>query len=149
MSMDAMQTMSEAPLQLAVVIPTFNESANVVPLLEALERSLEGVSYEVVFVDDDSPDGTADIVRQVGRTNPRVRVLQRIHRRGLASACLEGMMSTPARYIAVMDGDMQHDESILTSMLAKIQEENLDLVVATRNAQGGGMGEFAKKRQFL
>lgn len=144
-----METMPEVPLQLAVVVPTFNESANVVPLLEALERSLDGVAYEVVFVDDDSPDGTADVVRQIGRTNPRVRVLQRIHRRGLASACLEGMMSTPARYIAVMDGDMQHDESILTSMLAKIQEGNLDLVVATRNAEGGGMGEFAKKRQFL
>jgi dolichol-phosphate mannosyltransferase len=147
--MDAIRTMPEKPLQLAVVVPTFNESANVLPLLEALERSLDGVSYEVIFVDDDSPDGTADVVRQIGRTNPRVRVLQRIHRRGLASACLEGMMSTPARYIAVMDGDMQHDESVLTSMLAKIQEGNLDLVVATRNAEGGGMGEFAKKRQFL
>ena len=144
-----METMPESPLELAVVVPTFNESANVVPLLEALERSLEGVTYEVIFVDDDSPDGTADVVRQIARTNPRVRVLQRIQRRGLASACLEGMMATPARYIAVMDGDLQHDESILTSMLAKIKEGNLDLVVATRNAEGGGMGEFAKKRQWL
>ena len=147
--MDAMETMPESPLELAVVVPTFNESANVVPLLEALERSLEGVTYEVIFVDDDSPDGTADVVRQIARTNPRVRVLQRIQRRGLASACLEGMMATPARYIAVMDGDLQHDESVLTSMLAKIKEGNLDLVVATRNAEGGGMGEFAKKRQWL
>ena len=118
-------------------------------VLEALERSLGGVSYEVIFVDDDSPDGTAELVRQIGLTKPRVRVLQRVGRRGLASACLEGMMATAAPYVAVMDGDLQHDEGILPAMLDKIRNEKLDLVVATRNAEGGGMGEFSRGRVRL
>jgi dolichol-phosphate mannosyltransferase len=136
-------------LELAVVVPTFKERANVVPLLEALDRCLQGIAHEVIFVDDDSPDGTAALVREIARTNPRVRVLQRVGRRGLASACLEGMMATPAPYIAVMDGDLQHDEGILPAMLDKIRNEKLDLVVATRNAEGGGMGEFSKHRVWL
>jgi len=121
----------------------------VVPLLKALDRALQGIAHEVIFVDDDSPDGTAALVRQIARTNPRVRVLQRVGRRGLASACLEGMLATPAPYVAVMDGDLQHDEGILPAMLEKIRNENLDLVVATRNAAGGGMGEFSKHRVWL
>ncbi len=98
---------------------------------------------------DDSPDGTAALVLEIARTNPRVRVLQRVGCRGRASACMEGMMATPAPYIAVMDGDLQHDEGILPAMLEKIRNEKLDLVVATRNAEGGGMGEFSKHRVWL
>jgi len=147
MTLDPQTT--RAPLELAVVVPTFNERANVVPLLAALERSLAGIFYEVIFVDDDSPDGTAALVREIARTNTRVRVLQRVGRRGLASACLEGMMATPASHIAVIDGDLQHDEGILPAMLDKIRNEKLDLVVATRNAEGGGMGEFSKGRVWL
>ena len=92
-------------LELAVIVPTFKERDNVNPLLERLAAALGGISYEVVFVDDDSPDGTADAVRAVGKTNPSVRVIQRVGRRGLASACLEGMLSTSAPYLAVMDAD--------------------------------------------
>ncbi|HUQ90853.1 MAG TPA: glycosyltransferase family 2 protein [Bryobacteraceae bacterium] len=132
--------------ELALVIPTYNESENVKPLLAVLERALEGISYEVIFVDDDSPDGTAALARMVGRTNPRVRVIQRINRRGLASACVEGMMATSAPFIAVMDADLQHDETILPAMLAKLRDEDLDIVVASRNISGGSMGEFAKER---
>src|ERR1700732_495390 len=141
--------MMQSPLELAVVVPTFKERGNVVPLLAALDQCLQGIFYEVIFVDDDSPDGTAVLVREIALTNPRVRVLQRVGRRGLASACLEGMMATPASYIAVMDGDLQHDEGILPAMLEKIRKEKLDLVVATRNAEGGGMGEFSKGRVWL
>jgi dolichol-phosphate mannosyltransferase len=137
------------PLELAVIIPTFNERDNIRPVLENLARALSGISYEVIFVDDDSGDGTADEVRSIGRTNPRIRVLQRIQRRGLASACLEGMMATPAPYIAVMDADLQHDERILPKMFAKLKSERLDLVVATRNAAGGSKGTFAAHRVFL
>src|SRR6185295_15017121 len=97
----------------------------------------------------DSPDETAAIIREIGISDPRVRVLQRIHRRGLASACVEGMMATAAPHIVVMDGDLQHDETILPKMLAKLKSENLDLVGATRNAAGGSMGEFASSRVRL
>ncbi len=137
------------PLELAVVVPTFNERENIAPVLDRLAIALEGIRYEVIFVDDDSPDGTANAVREIARTNPRVRVLQRVQRRGLASACLEGMMATAAPYIAVMDADLQHDERILPAMLDRLRSEGLDLVVGTRNAPGGSMGSFARRRVLL
>jgi dolichol-phosphate mannosyltransferase len=136
-------------VELALVIPTFKERDNIEPLLESLRLALEGIEYEVVFVDDDSPDGTAAAIRAISRTNPRVRVLERIGRRGLASACLEGMMATAAPYIAVMDADLQHDERILPAMLSRLKAAKLDLVVATRNSEGGGMGEFDGHRVRL
>ena len=137
------------PLELAVVTPTFNERDNVRPVLNNLANALTGIRYEVIFVDDDSQDGTADGIRAIARTDPYVRVLQRVRRRGLASACLEGMMATAAPYIAVMDADLQHDERILPEMFAKLKSERLDVVVATRNAAGGSMGDFARHRVVL
>jgi dolichol-phosphate mannosyltransferase len=136
-------------LELAVVVPTFRERDNVVPVLQRLEATLHAVEYEVIFVDDDSPDGTAATIRGIGITDPRVRVLQRIHRRGLASACVEGMMSTAAPFIAVMDGDLQHDETILPEMLARLKSGNVDIAVGTRNAPGGSMGSFSRSRVRL
>jgi dolichol-phosphate mannosyltransferase len=136
-------------LELAVVVPTFNERDNVRLLVEKLERALEGISHEVIFVDDDSPDGTANVVRSIGMYNSRVRVLQRVNRRGLAAACIEGMLATAAPCIAVMDADLQHDERILPQMLQMLKAESLDIVIATRNAIGGGMGEFAQRRVLL
>jgi len=137
------------PLELAVVVPTFKESANIEPLLILLDATLQGIEYEVIFVDDDSPDQTAALVRNVAITSPRVRVLQRIGRRGLASACIEGMLATPARYIAVMDADLQHDERILPQMLNMLKRDGLDLVIGSRNVAGGSMGEFARQRVLL
>jgi dolichol-phosphate mannosyltransferase len=134
---------------LAIVLPTFNESANVAPLVDRLEKALHGVRYEVIFVDDDSPDGTADVVRLLAERRDNVRVLQRIGRRGLASACIEGILGTAAPYVAVMDADMQHDESVLPEMLRRIRDENLDLVVGSRNIAGGSMGEFTQWRVKL
>lgn len=133
-------------LELAIVVPTFKERQNVAPLLEKLDRVMKDFEFEVIFVDDNSPDGTAEAVRDIGLRRPNVRVLQRLNRRGLASACIEGMMATPAPYIAVMDADLQHDETILPQMLRTIKESGADLVVASRNVEGGSMGEFAKQR---
>ena len=136
-------------IELAIVVPTYNERENVSPLLECLQAALGSLAYEVIFVDDDSTDGTAARIREISRDNPQVRVLQRIGRRGLASACIEGMMATAAPYIAVMDADLQHDETILPRMLAKLKAESLDVVVATRNSPGGSMGEFSESRVKL
>ncbi len=119
--------------ELAVIIPTLNEAANVPALLERLEKVLDGIDWEVIFVDDDSPDGTADLVRRVSQEKPRVRVLQRIGRRGLSSACMEGMMASAAPYAAVMDADLQHDEALLPRMLETIRREKVDVVVASRH----------------
>ncbi len=134
---------------LAIVLPTYNESGNVGPMLERLETALAGIRYEVIFVDDDSPDGTADVVRRMARTRDNLRVLHRIGRRGLASACIEGILAASAPFVAVMDADMQHDESILPEMLRRMSEERLDLVVGSRNIAGGSMGEFARWRVKL
>ena len=134
---------------LAIVLPTFNERGNVGPLVERLEKALVGIRYEVIFVDDDSPDGTADAVRRVAERHHNVRVLHRIGRRGLSSACIEGILAASAPYVAVMDADLQHDESILPEMLRRMREENLDLVVASRNIAGGSMGQFAAWRVKL
>jgi dolichol-phosphate mannosyltransferase len=134
---------------LAIVLPTFNESGNVGPLVDRLQKALHGVRYEVIFVDDDSPDGTADVVRLLAEQHDNVRVLQRIGRRGLASACIEGILGTAAPYVAVMDADMQHDETVLPEMLRRIRDDNLDLVVGSRNIAGGSMGEFTQWRVKL
>jgi len=137
------------PLELAIVIPTFNERDNIEPLLRLLDQALSCIEYEVIFVDDDSQDQTSAKVRDIASKNPRVHVLQRVGRRGLSSACLEGMMSSAAPYIAVMDADLQHDERILPAMLKKLKAGKLDLVAATRNAGGGAMGEFDQSRVRL
>jgi dolichol-phosphate mannosyltransferase len=136
-------------LELSVVIPTYKERQNVAPLVASLEAALQGINWEVIFVDDHSPDHTADTIRELAMTNPRVRILERIGRRGLSSACIEGMMASPAPYLAVMDADMQHDETVLPEMLRLLQSRNLDVVVGSRRTAGGSMGEFAKKRVRL
>lgn len=140
---------SSRPLDLAVVIPTFNEVENVLPLLERLEEALASLQWEAIFVDDDSPDHTASLVSELGRSDRRIRVIRRIGRQGLASACVEGMLATSAPYIAVMDADLQHDESILLTMYERIKSEQLDLVIGSRNIEGGGMGEMARPRAAL
>jgi dolichol-phosphate mannosyltransferase len=136
-------------LELSVIIPTYKERQNIAPLLAALEASLEGINWEVIFVDDHSPDHTADVVRSIARSNPRVRILERVGRRGLSSACIEGMMASPAPFLAVMDADLQHDESALPEMLRTLQSNSVDVVVASRHIAGGSMGEFAKERVRL
>jgi dolichol-phosphate mannosyltransferase len=139
----------QTPVEVSIVIPTFNESGNVSRLLDLLEQALRGISYEAIFVDDDSPDGTAEAVRAIAQRDPRVRVLRRIGRSGLASACVEGMMTASAPYVAVMDADLQHDERILPEMLRRAREDRLDIVVGSRNVAGGGMGDFAAERVAL
>jgi dolichol-phosphate mannosyltransferase len=124
------------PADLTLVIPTFNERENVPLLVERLVGALAGIAWEAVFVDDDSPDGTADAVRALARRLPNIRCLQRIGRRGLASACVEGVLSSAAPYVGVMDADLQHDERLLPTMLAMLQNEPLDIVIGSRFTGG-------------
>jgi dolichol-phosphate mannosyltransferase len=137
------------PIELTVVVPTFNERDNIDPLLWRLERALEGISWEVIFVDDDSSDGTADFVRAVARINARVRIIHRIGRRGLSSACVEGVLSSSSPYFAVIDADMQHDETLLPRMLARLKQDGLDIIVGSRYVEGGGLGSWDQKRQLM
>ncbi|RLA31637.1 MAG: glycosyltransferase family 2 protein [Gammaproteobacteria bacterium] len=137
------------PIDLTVVVPTYNERENVAPLVGLLDKALEGVAWEVLFVDDDSPDGTADAVRELASRDVRVRCLQRIGRRGLSSACIEGIMASAAPYVAVMDADLQHDESVLPGMLEKLRTDAADVVVGSRYMGGGSTGELASGRVWI
>jgi dolichol-phosphate mannosyltransferase len=139
-------SVADQPLELAVIIPTFNESANVERLLDRLAIALAGISWEAIFVDDNSPDGTADAVRQIARANRTVRIVHRIGRRGLSSAVVEGMLASAAPVLAVIDGDMQHDEAILPRLFAEVASGEADIAIGTRYAKGGGTGDWATGR---
>jgi dolichol-phosphate mannosyltransferase len=132
--------------ELSVVVPTFNERANIPILVEHLSRALAGCNWEVVFVDDNSPDGTAAAARALGETDSRVRCIRRIGRRGLAGACLEGMLASQARYVAVMDADLQHDETLLAVMIERLRADAADIVVASRYLDGGSAAGLSPSR---
>jgi dolichol-phosphate mannosyltransferase len=123
-------------LRLAVVLPTLNERKNLRKLVARLDEALGGIGWEAIFVDDNSPDGTADEARAINQEDPRIRVIQRIGRRGLASAAIEGMCSTAAPVVAVMDADHQHDPKLLPRMLAAIESGDYDVAYASRFAEG-------------
>ena len=147
------QALGHAPIsavrpapELSVVVPTFNERANIPILVERLAAALAGCDWEVLFVDDNSPDGTAALARALGASDGRVRCMRRIGRRGLAGACLEGMLASQARYVAVMDADLQHDEKLLPAMLDRLRSGDCDLVVASRYLSGGSASGLSKQR---
>ncbi len=126
--------------ELSVIVPTFNEAPNVELVVGALVSSLTGIDWEVIFVDDDSSDGTTDVARQIARYDGRVRCIRRIGRRGLAGASIEGMLSSSAPVIAIMDGDLQHDVSLLPEMLRRIRAGD-DLVIASRFCHAGSAAD--------
>lgn len=132
---------------LSVVIPTFNERGNVATLFERLGVALQGVAWEAIFVDDNSPDGTAETVRVLGRVDRRARCVRRIGRRGLSGACIEGMLASNAKYVAVIDADLQHDETQLPKMLSLLEGGSVDLVVGSRYVAGGSADVFDSKRR--
>jgi dolichol-phosphate mannosyltransferase len=132
---------NESPVpELSIIIPTFNEVGNISEVIQRISCVLRDVLWEIIVVDDDSPDGTADLVKGLARRDPRIRCLRRVNQRGLAGACIAGMLSSAAPYIAVMDGDQQHDESILVKMLAILRRGEVDLVVGSRHVVGGCTG---------
>lgn len=140
------------PIELAIIVPTFNERENIIELIGRLERVLQGLSWEVVFVDDDSPDETATVVRELAATHTNVRCVHRIGRRGLSRAVIEGVLATSAPLVAVMDADLQHDEALLPEMVERLRADGLDLVIGSRYCSGGSIGSWdtgrARKSRF-
>ena len=132
--------------QLSVIVPTFNEIGNVIELRDRVAVALSGVDWEMIFVDDDSPDGTAKALREMAQGDRRVRCIQRIGRRGLSTACIEGMLASSAPLVAVIDADHQHDEQLLPRMFELIGSEDIDVVVGSRYAQDGGIGSWDESR---
>jgi dolichol-phosphate mannosyltransferase len=134
---------------LSVIVPTRNERDNIVPLYERLCVVLRDIDWEAIFVDDDSQDGTVEAVRALAEADRRIRLLRRIGRRGLSSACIEGFEASSARVLAVMDADLQHDEALLPQMLNVLRSEPVDVVIGSRYVGGGGVGDWQQSRARL
>ena len=132
--------------ELSIIVPTFNERDNITNLIAAISEMLPGISWEAIFVDDNSTDGTAAFVREIARADPRIRCLHRFGRRGLSSACVEGIMSTASQIIAVMDADGQHDETALRRMFQLLAATDADIVVGSRYVEGGGVSDWDRRR---
>jgi len=149
---DAIKPGPETPMQaaglpqLSVIVPTFNERDNVTVLYRRLQATLTGIRWEVVFVDDNSPDGTWEVVRGLARRDSRVRCIRRIGRRGLSGACIEGILASSAPYAAVIDADLQHDETQLPAMVALLASGAAELVVGSRYIEGGSADSFNRQR---
>jgi dolichol-phosphate mannosyltransferase len=137
----AVSVTAAAP-EITIVVPTLNERANILILVARLQRLLAGIHWEIVFVDDNSTDGTAAVARTIGEADSRVRCIRRIGRRGLAGALLEGMLASQARYVAALDADLQHDESLLVTMVERLRQGDVDLVVASRYMEGNATVGF-------
>jgi dolichol-phosphate mannosyltransferase len=138
------------PTLLTIVVPTYNERTNIRLLAKRLDQVLGETGWEMVIVDDDSPDGTHAVAKSMARRDPRIRCLRRIGRRGLSGACIEGMLSSSSPYVAVMDGDLQHDETILPQMLEALREGASDLVIGSRLVEGGDAASgFGRARQWI
>ena len=142
---DSLPQAQEGP-ELSLIVPTFNERDNVTVLYRRLEAALVNVVWEVVFVDDNSPDGTWDVVRALAQQDSRVRCIRRIGRRGLSGACIEGILASSAPYAAVIDADLQHDETQLPKMLLLLASDQADLVVGSRYIEGYKSEGFNKQR---
>lgn len=132
--------------EITIVVPTLNERANIPILVARLQRLLVGIDWEVVFVDDNSADGTAAVARTIGEADSRIRCIRRIGRRGLSGALLEGMLASQARYVAALDADLQHDESLLVAMVERMRQGDVDLVVASRYMDGKASSGFVASR---
>jgi len=135
--------------ELTIVIPTYNERKNIGPLIQLLDKALRGNSWEVIFVDDDSPDGTAQLIKDLEQRDDRIHCLHRKGKSGLSSACIDGIQKSQTPYIAVMDADMQHDDRILPDMLKCLKDERLDLVVGSRYVEGGSLGHLSGLRSVI
>ncbi len=134
-------------MKLSVISPTFNEAENIPRLVEQLGLALSHIDYEILIVDDNSPDLTWSVAERISLTNPRVRVLRRMCNPGLGSAVIDGFSAAEGEALACIDADLQHDPRILPKMLAELYEGS-DVVVGSRYVDGGGTGKWKWRRRF-
>lgn len=134
---------------LSVILPTYNESGNLPTLVERLETALAGIDHEIIVVDDNSPDRTWELAERLADATPGLRVIRRLHERGLSSAVVAGMSAAAGEYFAVMDADLQHDEGILPAMLKALHEDGFDLCIGSRATDGGSYGDWTWTRRLI
>ena len=137
-----------SPDSLALVIPTYNEAANIGPLLQRATAALAGIAHEIIVVDDDSSDGTGDHVREAMQRLPLVKLIVRKGGRGLASAVVHGWQTSSASVLGVMDADLQHPPELLPELWQQI-EAGADLALASRYVKRASLGDWSMTRRVL
>lgn len=134
---------------LTIIIPTYNECQNIPAIIDVIESALTGHSWQILFVDDDSPDGTAELIEEISKNKDYIRCMKRIGRKGRTSACIEGMGSVSTPYICVMDADLQHDEKLLPEMLTTMKQDDYDLIIGSRYVNSGSTGSLPFYRVMI
>ena len=134
-------------IDLSIILPTLNEVESVPVTLSVLEELLQGVAFELIVVDDDSSDGTWQKVLEISRNDPKIRLVRRVHRKGLSTAIMEGFMAAKGQKLLVADADLQHDLSIIPKMLEA--SEDHDLVVGSRYLEQSRISGWSSSRQSL
>lgn len=137
------------PAEISVILPTYNESKNIPELLTRLQKTLKGRKYEIIVVDDNSPDRTWEIAEKFASETENIRVIRRIRERGLSSAVMTGMSIANGKTLAVMDSDLQHDEAVLPKLVDAILKDKNDIAIGSRGVEGGSYGSFSKRRRFI
>ena len=132
-------------MDLSIILPTYNEKENISPLIESLMHQVEGRRFEIIVVDDDSPDGTWKTVKQLQQHTPQIRLIRRIGERGLASALQAGISAANGAVILWMDCDFSHPPQLIPSMVEEVGK--VDVVVASRFVKGGE-SEYSLERTF-
>ena len=133
-------------MRLSVISPTLNEAKCVPKLVEELERALGEINYEILIVDDNSPDGTWSIAQNIALTHPRVRSIRRMQNPGLGASVIDGFSAAEGDVLACIDADLQHDPLILARMFEELQL-GADIVVGSRHVEGGSTGDWSRLRR--
>jgi len=140
----------DATTRLSMVLPTFNEARNIEPMIrratEILERSQ--IAYELIVVDDDSPDGTWRRALSLSASLPRLRVMRRANERGLATAVIRGWQASRGDVLGVIDADLQHPPELIPKLWSQI-ESGVDLAVGSRHVPGGGVSNWSLRRRMI
>ncbi len=143
---------AQSNLLLSLVLPTYNEAKNISAVVEQLTNLLDAVipkRYELIVVDDNSPDKTWEVAQSIMPEYPQLRVMRRQNERGLSTAVIRGWQVAKGQIVGVIDADLQHPPEVLLQMLAAMKEEEVDLVVASRHVEGGGVSDWSFIRRFL
>jgi dolichol-phosphate mannosyltransferase len=134
-------------MKISVIVPTYQERDNIKPLIKKIANTMQGRNYEIVVVDDNSPDGTAEVAAELSKSYP-VKVVKRERKLGLASAVTEGFRVTDGTIIGVIDADLQHPPELIRKLVEKI-EHGCDIASASRYVEGGGVKSWSLSRRIV
>jgi len=143
--------MSSGKIRLSLVVPTYNEHENVAGMVEQLCGALGPIlqeNYEIIIVDDDSPDRTWELAETIAATNPHLKVIRRTSERGLATAVVAGWRAAEGEYLGVIDGDLQHPPEVL-GKLVEAMNEGAEIAIASRHVEGGGISKWSMARRMV